>query len=134
MPPDLFRKRTSIAVALLAILAEPASACSWEGLTPENVAVALPARFDEADSVVLARVASVTERENDLLATLEVTRSYKGQTGQLEVIGLRWSTCGYRFTVGEVKIFLITRGEVRVPSVYPVTPWLLAALERARAR
>jgi hypothetical protein len=133
-----------VTAAVFALLSGPSLACSWAGISRDNVTAVLSARLGNSDEVVHARVVSVRplppDREVDAPAvavrlekqeaTLEVIRSFKGGSGQLKVIGYT-DMCGYQFTVGEENVYFISKGHVGVPDVEPASGWLLSALERA---
>jgi len=134
----------SIIVAVFAFLAGPASACSWSGISQENVATVLAPRLEHADAVVHARVVAfrVVAQDNKevngavevqlekQVATLAVLRSFKGDgSGRIEVAGLT-TMCGYLFSVGEENVYFIRNGRVGIPNVEPASSWLLSALER----
>ena len=131
--------------AALAMFSGPILACSWAGLSQQNVSTSLPARLKHADAVVHARVVSiralppdpgtedgsVTVQLEKQVATLVVLRSYKGGgSDQIEVAGLT-TMCGYQFSVGEEKVYFISKGQVGIPNVEPASSWLLSAIERA---
>jgi len=134
-----------VTAAAFAVFSAPILACSWAGLSQENVASALGPRLTSADAVVHARVVSVRalprDREADdgavtvqlekQVATLAVLHAYKGGgADQREVVGLT-TMCGYQFSVGEEKVYFISKGRVGIPNVEPASPWLLSALQRA---
>jgi hypothetical protein len=133
-----------ITAAVVAFLAGPVLACSWSGISQENVATVLPARLQDADAVVHARVVAVrvvpqervtTEGAAVVLlekhvASLLVLRSFKGGSPRMEVTAIT-IMCGHQFSVGEENVYFIRNGQVGLPNVEPATPWLLAALERA---
>jgi hypothetical protein len=133
-----------ITVAVCALLSGPILACSWAGISRENVAKVLGARLGHSDEVVHARVVSVRvlppdRQVNDAAvavrlekqeATLEVLRSFKGGSKLLKVVGYT-DMCGYQFKVGEENVYFISKGRVGIPDVEPASGWLLSALERA---
>ena len=116
-----------IVIALVACYLSPANACTWDGLSEENVARELPSRFLEADTIIHGRVLSIGS--DGLAARIKVLRSFKGKAEILDIeSGL---ICGHIFEIGEERIYFIKNRHVSGPTVYPVSEWLAASLHNA---
>jgi len=105
----------------------PANACTWLGLSKENVAQELPARISKADTIVHGLVISVGN--DGISARIKVLRAFKGEADVLDVeSGL---LCGHIFQTGDERIYFIREGHVSGPTVYAVWDWLVASLHSA---
>src|SRR5690242_14720363 len=81
-------------------------ACSWEGISQANVAQVLETRIQDADAVLDAIVKSVRSEGTDEVAEVLVVTGFKG-SGKGSTFTLRGhlQPCGYRFEVGERRIY-----------------------------
>jgi hypothetical protein len=120
--------RTWLAVCagILAAVSTPTHACTWEGLSLENVDERLPHMIAGADRIVHGRVTWVSD--DGLAARIESIRTFKGPSGAFKATsGL---LCGHIFKVGEEMIYFVHGSDLSAPRTSPVADWLLASLEK----
>jgi len=116
-----------LAPLILLTLHAPVHACTWEGLSPQNVERRLPPMIAQADRVVRGRVVSIGN--DGLSARIEIIRAFKGAKGTFNATsGL---LCGHIFQVGEEMIYFVRGADITSPRAVPVSEWLLASLQKA---
>jgi hypothetical protein len=115
-----------MSLGLLSLYA-PAQACTWEGLSSQNVEQRLPPMIVQADKIVRGRVVSVGD--GGLTARIEVIRAFKG--GEETFDATSDLLCGHGFKVGEEMIYFMHGTDISNPRTMQVSDWLLASLAKA---
>jgi hypothetical protein len=106
----------------------PAGACSWSDIDRTNADRLIPEFFNYADAVVHGRVVSVQINEDGVqTAQVAVLRSFKGADSALQLVE-HSGPCGYRFKVGERRIYFITGTTVGAAGVKRASSWMWAVL------
>jgi hypothetical protein len=122
----------SFVLAILIALQFTPSArtCAWSEISRNNAAQLVPEFFNYADTVVRARVLSMQSSDGVETAQVAVLHAFKGGASTRQPLQITghpgW--CGYRFTVGEERIYFVKQGVVSSAGAKSVSPWLLAAL------
>jgi hypothetical protein len=114
----------------LTVCSLPSHACSWVGLTQDNVAEFLPKKLHYADAVIHGRAVSRSEQHSGVeTAHVVVLDSYKGTGATYQLRGGPLF-CGYHFEVDEERIYFVKDGAVSIVDVEPASPWLIEALKK----